>query len=617
MTTDVAKKRRLIYWLCEEVGPKQRERARQIYDHGFEVKFFSTMDEFSDALSKKRVGTLIVGDEGSEMSVKNTMMRLASMPDLHGARLILSVSKPSKELSRVAAGLAFSDLMPIDLCDRHWLGRFILAMSRHQVKAAEYTPQIALNHLSEAVFPARIISISKKEILFESRVSPNRGASLFLTGAFVNALGLRGGIELKAKECRKKNLRFRFSESVLASWSVPKNLESKASRLLDDLQKTGLGPPTCKVFLAISSPKLRSYFTKQLDSKQFELNLALRRQSIVTEPKFFGPQIVFIEGRLCAPGSEGRFEQMIRQLGPEVPVYVIGDGADMARLQAIDPDRKIVNIFQPPKRLAEVILNKYLEGKFQKNKMEDIGKVHIPSDHSFSLAEVRIPSRIIKAHPRSLQLCFPIKVGLYGLCRIESALINKCIGYDPYLKVTESFIRSHSGDDQLPYVINAHFCNIDQTYQEKFASELSIYAANKMKASISSNRDALNDVMVGTQAVNEVSVPKNRPPTKGYQHHVQAVSRSTSGSSRIRNRKPLVKTATATQDPLLAIYNVLVSKDLRRFLAFVVISTTLLWGAYSIIQSVAPHWKRTSVFDESLKKFAPKKFDGLFPEQNQ
>ena len=613
MATNTSKKRRLIYWLCEESGPKQRERARQIYEHGFEVKFFSSISELTVALNKKRVGTLIVGDEGAEAAIKETMMNLASLPDLNGARLILSVSKPSKELAKVAAGLAFSDLIPIDLCDRHWLGRFILAMSRHQVKAAEYAPQIALNHLSEAVFPARIISINKKEILFESRISPNRGASLFLTGAFVNALGFRGGIELKAKECRKTNLRFRFSESVLASWSIPKNLEPKAFRLLDDLQKTGFGP-TCRVFLALSSPQLRNHFTRELDSKHFELNLALRRQSIVTEPKFFGPQIVFIEGKLCSPANEKRFADMLNQLGPEVPVYVIGEGADMARLQSLEPSRKIVNIFQPPKHLADVILNKYLEGRFHRTRTEDVGKVHISSEHPFSLAEVRVPSRIIKAHPRSLQLSFPIKVGLYGLCRIESALINKCIGYDPYLKITESFIRSYPGDEQLPYIINAHFCNIDQNYQEKFASELSIYAANKIKASISPSKDVLNDVMVGERAVNEDTITK-RVPVKGYQHHFPSGGASNSASSRIQSKKAVIKTATPVQNPLAGVFDVLLSKDLRRFLAFVALSAALLWGVYSVIQAIAPHWERTSVFDESLRKFAPRKFDGLWRQQ--
>ena len=182
-------KKRSIYWLTIEPGDRHKQKAHQLDLRGYEVFFLKTLDSLTRELSSKRVPIIVVGDEGPEVSVVKAISLLGTMPDIQGARLILSSSRHSAVVLRAAACEGFRDILPIDMDDRDWIQRFMFSTAGKAAMLPAPVPQITLKSEASFSIPARIVWINKKQIWVESKISPPVGATLSLTGPLAQSMG--------------------------------------------------------------------------------------------------------------------------------------------------------------------------------------------------------------------------------------------------------------------------------------------------------------------------------------------------------------------------------------------------------------------------------------------
>ena len=123
-----------VYWLTLETSSSHKEKVEAMAARGYEVSFFQTLDSLVKELQSRRVTSIIVGDEGPEVVVLKAISLLNRMPEIQGAKLILSCSRYSPTVLRAAACDAFRDILPICLNREEWVDRFVFATGNQDVK---------------------------------------------------------------------------------------------------------------------------------------------------------------------------------------------------------------------------------------------------------------------------------------------------------------------------------------------------------------------------------------------------------------------------------------------------------------------------------------------------
>ena len=118
-----------VYWLTIEPTELHSQKAALLGENGFEVTFFKTLDSLLKELQSTRVPVIVVGDEGPEVSVAKAISTLGTMPEIQGARLILSTLRNSLTTLRAATCEGFRDIFNLDMDDELWIERFIFSTS--------------------------------------------------------------------------------------------------------------------------------------------------------------------------------------------------------------------------------------------------------------------------------------------------------------------------------------------------------------------------------------------------------------------------------------------------------------------------------------------------------
>lgn len=607
-----SQKRRLVYWLTEQVNEVHRDRALILNKRGFAVQFFQSLEGLTKALTEQRVAIIVVGDEGPSHVVEKNISQLMSIPDVQGVRLLLSVSSYNEQISMLAACNSFRDLLPLDLDEKQWISRFIFATARSPIPIQEPHPQLTFNHLAAVSLPARLVWVSSRRILFEARLRPEPGSSLHLSGAFVKALGLQK-VTLVVEESRRTDLIYRFSDAAVARWNVPISAREGAEKLLAKMRQTDFGP-RCKVFLAIQDKNLRGKLTRELDPLRFEVNSALQKQSIVDEPRFFCPHIVFIEDRLCSPADYDRFRQMLDNLSAEVPVYVIGNRVHIRKLQNLDPLRKITQLSRLPERLTDAIFTKFLPPNSRKSLHSDEDAVNIMPDHPFSLAEITVSARLLQVHPNSAKIAVPVQVESYGLCKVDSPVISKFTGSRPYAKILESYANPKIDAGNFGHIIETYLSDLPLEMRLKLGTGLSNLCLNQLSEQKGASSLAFDEAFLA------VANAKNYSPTilakmeAGYEPprdtDVKKEPSFENKSLDVTSSALMQEIAVAIEDFWKPFRQALSSKGLRHFVLFVSVVTFLITSIYFTVTTLAPKWHKSGGhFTESLRHFAPQKFE--------
>lgn len=448
-------RKKLAYWITDRISDHHREKIPFLAKLGYEITFFSKFNALMTTFTEQRVATIIVGDEGPFEHVQKLIQKMAILPELAGVRLILSFSGNHPELTRTAYQSGFRDIIPIDLDNKSWAQRLLFSSAGSAANILSPVPQVLLNNVSSINLPARITWMSSKRICIETKASPPKDTVLKLKGPVAENLGVKG-ITLIVEENRSTNLKYRYSEAIVCRWTVPQNLLDRQVSLMNHLKNIEEGP-ICKVFIAVKSPALRTTLITQLNGPTFELSTALHKQSMVQEPKFFSPNIVFIEDTLCASDDYSAFAEMAEGLSPEIPIIIIGRNLDAISVKRAAHGKRVTFIHQVPKNLDFLITKRFLNNS-QYRESRDPDAFMIAATSEFSTAEINFAASLTRLHPLYSQLSLPYKIGNFALCRVDSPFIKDTLGRSVYLKVTKTW--SESKTPKLPFTIEGYFADL-------------------------------------------------------------------------------------------------------------------------------------------------------------
>jgi hypothetical protein len=463
-------KKRRTFWITPAASPAAKERALALTARGYDVRFFASLDRMASELETKRASVVVVSDEGDEAATETILVALMTMPEVQGARLILATTRPSDKIYRLAACSNFRDIIPLDLDEKQFLTRFVYATAGRALKYVQPAGQIALKNISAVSFPARITWINQEKLRLECRVKPTPGSSIVIGGALARALGVPL-LTARVAETQRSHLIYRFSEAVIADWQVPASVRPRANAFLGELEAQSIGPRT-RIFIAVQSPDVRTSIMVHCDNPRFEVSTALQKQSIVDDPKFFTPDVVFIEDVLAAEEGGTRFRQMLSNMAGEATVFVIGKLPALAELQKQFVQHKLVALPRQGTTLAANVLARHLPHYDDKTSAAEKHAVHLASENPYSIAEVQVTARLTRIHPLALQLALPFPVSHFAVVRVESPLIHKVIGRAPYVKVTGSYPDSHPDAAPFSHLADAYIADCTTAERQALAAHL-------------------------------------------------------------------------------------------------------------------------------------------------
>lgn len=464
-------KRRGVYWLSTEITENHHEKRKLLESRNYDVQFFNTLDSMIEKIRSNRVFIIVVGDEGPDIFVLEAIRKLSRMPEIHGARLILSTSRHDSGLLYAAACEGFRDALAVNLGDEEWGNRFDFSISGNRQELPSPVPQVTCKSEVEVSVPSRIVQISSDRLWLESRIAPDVGTELSLSGSIFESMGL-GKVTITVEELSRNNLHFRFSEAIVASWRSEEKDAKQVFSEFSEIQKfkKEFQP---KIFMAIQSPALRNSLLRHFENTNFDVRTALQKRTLVDGPKYFSPQILIIEERLVVGEHLRRFNTMAHNLSSTSTIVVIGSDDHKSALQGAALGRKLVFYKRIPKNFIES-LSQYLKNSSNCDpKIE--GKAYcIPHDHEYSYAGLSIPGRMVRIHPAMTRIAVPVPVGLFGMVRVDSSFLHKVIGRYPFSKVGAVKVDPKYRVKNYPYcyLLDCYFCDVDVDIRRRLGAVL-------------------------------------------------------------------------------------------------------------------------------------------------
>jgi hypothetical protein len=227
-----------------------------------------------------------------------------------------------------------------------------------------------------------------------------------------------------------------------------------------------------RAFVAAKDPELRNNLVTKLGRPDFVVNSALQIQSIVSEPKFFTPEIVFIEDALTVGQHEARFAEMLGNLASETPVIVIGLNENTGDLRTKFPNNRLMFLKRMPERFDEAVLEKVLPSIKAGTGDTDFGATRIPQSDDLSFAEVSLPARLVNVHPNAIKIALPYDIGRFGLAHVWSPVLNKVLGREAWIKITDSFRSGRDGSAPFTYHAEGIISDCSTADQQRMARKL-------------------------------------------------------------------------------------------------------------------------------------------------
>lgn len=617
-------KKRRTFWLADTVTAQHRDRALLLNQKGFDIQFFTSLAAVITEIEAKRAGVIVISDDGDEAVITRMLAHLMSMPEVQGARLILVRAGHSQALNFLAACASFRDIIPFDLDEKQWLQRFLFAAGSKPMRLPQPTAQITMNAIAAVTFPARITWVSERRLRIECRVRPPAGSALNLHGSFAAATGIPS-ITLSVVETQRSHLLYRFSDAIIAEWSVPQAARDKAEAALKEIAAKDPGPRV-RIFVAAQSHALRSALLMQFEGPRFEVTTALSKQSITEEPRFFSPDVVFLESVLALEEDGARLATLIANTTEQTTVVIVGPEAGVGELTRRFPGRRVLRMGRLPKSITQSVLSRYLNLNARRLTTEEANAHQIMAENPLSLAEVSFPARLTRLHPSTAQLALPYPVGNFALCRIEAPALRKIVKRNPYGKVSAVYHDTHPDVAVFPHLVDVSLSDLTNDDQRAVAQGLTDYL--RLSLSIS-ERETAPVIALKNAAGAEVDARVNaafarlvpQPPKLVEAPAIVTVQAAAEPAPPTRAPLPtfteMLKPATADlretaaeigDDVYRAVKRGAKSEGLLtilKFVAFLAFALGAVWGATTL---VAPHYEKDgSVYSEGLKKLQGRK----------
>jgi hypothetical protein len=199
----------------------------------------------------------------------------------------------------------------------------------------------------------------------------------------------------------------------------------------------------------------------------------------VDEPKFFSPDIVFIESLLCREAD--RLDQLLKNLASSTPVVVIGDFPELDTYKRRFPQHRLFGLADVPGNLPQLVFTSYLSDSVRANDTAgQASACHISSTNPLSLAEVVLPARLTQIHPLAAQISLPFPVGNFALMKIESPVLTRITEKHPFCKIAACYESSRPGTEAFPWIAEGFLSDLDEKYTQRLAQALSLLVAEQL-----------------------------------------------------------------------------------------------------------------------------------------
>ena len=447
-----------VYWLLPNVDDDHHRRASILDDIGYQVYFFENFDTLIREICVKRAQILILGDEWPSAEAVSYVHAFANIPDINAARLLISNSRNNYDLMDAAMNEGFRDIIPADLDDHEWLQRFEFATSGVESILKQHHDLEVIAEPIDISVPARVVWVGAQQLWLETRSCPRVGDQLKMEGGLVSSLGLKS-LTTQVLMKQQTNLTYRFSEAVIANWYQDAVINADPQKIIDTMDTLhridlGLRP---KIFLAIQSPALRTTLLKYIDRRRYEVHTALHKQSLIYEPKYFSPDLVFIEERLTQGEAKQSYYELLRFLPEHTAIVNIGNKTESPSSKNNGNLRKIRSLKHVPVNLTDLIDRDFLAGlTLSKTTSNDKQASFPPADHAFSFTHLQLEAELLHADYLQFNIRTQTRIGPYSLIKIKSERLQETLGGPVYLKVIES--EEHAGPG--PFTCKAHICNL-------------------------------------------------------------------------------------------------------------------------------------------------------------
>ena len=104
-------KKKLIYWITNKFQDIHTQKSILMKKSGYEIIFFKNFETLYERFSEKRVGIVLLGDEGNPHEVEYCIKQMTLKPEIKGVRLILSISRNDPYLINLAYNNGFRDYL--------------------------------------------------------------------------------------------------------------------------------------------------------------------------------------------------------------------------------------------------------------------------------------------------------------------------------------------------------------------------------------------------------------------------------------------------------------------------------------------------------------------------
>ena len=627
MSTQGAAKRR-IYWLTESVDEVTRWRAGLLQRQGFEVRFFSDLSGFKSQVEKIRPAIIVLATGDDEEVTRRTIRTIAAMPEISTAKMILVGPFFKEAVTTLASCSNFRDILPIEhnaseslnylgpdseSSADSWTQRFIYSTSGRPKAYRPPLGQITTSLSTDVGVPARITWITPEKLCLESRARLPVGSDIRLGGQLAAFYGVPF-LPAIVESVRREKLRYHFSEAHIVSWGPPQGSADKTKKLFRELEET-TNPPRLRVYVAVQDPTVRGLVMSQLKLGSFEIAIALKKQAIADEPRFFTPDLIILEDKLATPENHPLLTSMIESLPSQTSLIILGGEAIIQDLKLLFPQRRISQLHDLSALNLELGLSKELT-KLTANvsigKDEPPNASYLPPTNIISEAEIQLTGRILKLHPAALQVALPYPVSRYALVRMMNPLTNEVFGRTPFVKITAcSTSGNEDGEGTFQHKIDCYLTDVNSNELRSFARtiwqmetrSLVKYLPEKEAAAIvewtkDANPFPLFAWAAKTETTPEISEPQSSAhesmPAEELSKTDEVRGLSTQAAQSV-TRKEKGSRAKSSSTQNLA--------DFFRALVILLGVSCALWGLYTWLSPRMEH--SGGVYTDQLKKFAP------------
>lgn len=536
---------RIIYWLVSRIHDFHERKLEAMSARGMNPIIFSDLPALRAAFNERRASTILVSDSGQPELVRRNIDQLSSLPEFKGVRFILSVEANYLDIKKHAALWCFRDLLPIHEETQLWLQRVNFASGAEAARFLSPRGMLSVNEICTLSVPARLVSISDGTLRIETPLKPNIGSTLTMPGAIAERLGC-DQLMLRVLKRTNEQLNYRFSDSIVASWEAPAASVANIESFLESLKsKREYFLP--RAFVVLKTQALRTELLPVLESQNFFVNSALHKANVENDPKFFSPDIVFIEDELCSLEQGAYLRILGKNLEARVPIVIVGRRAELVKVPDDWQQRTIIRIPLMDDHFAgrTSAIVEQSRRNIANGKKED-SLIPIDPVDPIGMNFVQFPGRIRGIHPLGIQVTHAFQINNFSLCQINSPFLKKAMGKAPFIKLTDVYQGQVVGDEQFLYGSSAYLADLSPDDRGAVATHVSNlldvlldpYVAKTRTDKAPMHFDAVVDST--TESANDFS-PKTEGETglDGKEIHANAavtpaINRSQPSSAKVR-----------------------------------------------------------------------------------